>query len=186
MQADCRRVLEAVSVDEGSRNHLKPPVVKNSSCVRAETSEYSSSDISGIFPLLAYRWPHRQVKNSLAIDITFVHTKRTYILWTFRLLRAGFIAAKEGAGMRDREISSAQTLQIGFVVNELQARMTADFYDASVCLVGLVTSQLVYATYIHECHDPSNLRAYVEFIKYTHFKVYRSKARRRDQRKPRQ
>lgn len=69
--------------------------------------------------------------------------------------------------MRDREISSAQTLQIGFVVNELQVRMTADFYDASVCLVALVTSQLVYATYIHECHDPSNLRAYVEFIKYT-------------------
>ena len=48
--------------------------------------------------------------------------------------------------MRDKEISSAQTLQTGFVVNGLQARMTADFYDASVCLVALVTSQLVYAT----------------------------------------
>lgn len=52
MQADRRRVLEAVSVDERSSNHLKPPVVENFSCVRAETSEYSSSDISGIIPLI--------------------------------------------------------------------------------------------------------------------------------------
>jgi len=52
MQADRRRVLETVSVNEGRRNHLIPPVVENSSCVRAETSEYSSSDISGIIPLI--------------------------------------------------------------------------------------------------------------------------------------
>lgn len=50
---------------------------------------------------------------------------KEHILWTFRLLRAE-LAAKEGAGMRDRELSSAQTLQTGFVVNGLQACMTAD------------------------------------------------------------
>ena len=59
MQADHGRVLEAVSVDERRRNHLRPPVVENSACVRAETSEFCASDASGIFPLLAYRWPHR-------------------------------------------------------------------------------------------------------------------------------
>lgn len=46
----------------------------------------------------------------------------------FRLLKDE-LTPKEGVGMRDSELSrsaSAQTLEIGFVVNALQARMTTD------------------------------------------------------------
>ena len=53
---------------------------------------------------------------------------KEHILWMFRLLKDE-LAPKEGVGMRDRELSrsaSAQTLEIGFVVNALQVRMTTD------------------------------------------------------------